>query len=115
MDLDDTLEAGVATEMSTGAKLLLHRISKGEVYAAMKTITQYLKETYPEAFRDIHAINQDAATTKLVGALWAPIGDAANSPPWLTTRHRTRGTTVAILPTRRGGHRQWISENSSTL
>ena len=69
MDLDDTLEAGVATEMSTGAKLLLHRISKGEAYAAMKVITQYLKETYSEAFKHIHALNQDATTTKLVDAL----------------------------------------------
>ena len=45
----------------------------------MKVITQYLKETYSEAFRDIHAINQDAATTKLIDALWAPIGDATNA------------------------------------
>ena len=56
MDLDDTLDPCVATEMSTGANLLLHRISKGEAYAAMKVITQYLKETYSEAFQHIHVL-----------------------------------------------------------
>ena len=57
----------------------LHRVSKAETFVVMKTINTYVKETCSGAFREIHIMNHDVATTKLVDALWAPIGDAATA------------------------------------
>lgn len=79
MDLGETLDPGVATVMSTGVKNLLHRISKVEQYASMSVVTRYLKETYSDAFNYIHALNQDSSTTKLVDAIWEPLGAAADA------------------------------------
>ena len=56
MDIEDTLDPGAATEMSAGAKLLVHRISKVKAFAAMQVVTRYLKETYSEAFQHIHVL-----------------------------------------------------------
>ena len=79
MDLEETLNPGVATVISTGVKNLLHRMSKVEEYASMAVITRYLKETYSDAFNHIHALNHIASTTQLVDAIWGPLGSAADA------------------------------------
>ena len=50
MDIEDTLDPGAATEMLTGAKLLVHRISKVEAYAAMQGVLVHVRRVAQTSF-----------------------------------------------------------------
>ena len=79
MDVTDTIDHGVATALPTGVKLLFHRLSKEEKDPATTVIHRYLRETYAHAFEQIHALNHDPTLTKLVDAIWSPLGAVADA------------------------------------
>ena len=58
MDINAQIDHGVATDLSTGVKLLFHRLAKDEHDAARMVIHRYLRETYAKAFEHIHTLNQ---------------------------------------------------------
>ena len=79
MDVTETIDHGVATDLPTGVKLLFHRLSKEEQDPATVVIHRYLRETYAEAFEHIHPLNHNPTLTRLVDAMWAPLGALADA------------------------------------